>query len=277
MCISNSKAQNETRITTTTSVIEISSDMNNMIIASSSPLSSLSLSEEKTQSHSTMLVSICKNNDIVNDSDSDTDQTTGTDTDTDYDDDENDFDSDSSVVTTTTKISNDDNDNNNNNVMKVKKQKKVVSFGSVFIRQYERIVGDHPETRVGVPVSLGWKYYDNPEQYSTTPISLEDYDDYRISKGRGKYLLKMSSITRRNMLLNVFDIPEQELNQAEKKTKKMKQQRDRSNRKPILVAQITGYQKKIGTKIRNCGMALLKGMSYAAQSGMMSGSSSMYQ
>ncbi|OEU11567.1 hypothetical protein FRACYDRAFT_245622 [Fragilariopsis cylindrus CCMP1102] len=199
-------------------------------------------------------------------------------TDTDYDDDENDFDSDSSVVTTTTKISIDDTNNNNNNVMKVKKQKKVVSFGSVFIRQYERIVGDHPETRVGVPVSLGWKYYDNPEQYSSTPISIEDYDDYRISKGRGKYLLKMSSITRRNMLLNVFDIPEQELNQAEKKTKKIKQQRDRSNRKPILVAQITGYKKMIGTKIRNCGMALLKGMSYAAQSGMMSGgSSSMYQ
>ena len=87
----------------------------------------------------------------------------------------------------------------------------------------------------------------------------------------------MSSITRRNMLLNVFDIPEQELIQAEKNTKKIKQQRDRSNRKPILVAQITGYKKKIGTKIRNCGMALLKGMSYAAQSGMMSGNSSMYQ
>ena len=267
MCISRtedlitynkSKAQNETRMT----------------IIASAPLSPLSLSEEKTQSHSTMLVSICKNNDIVNDSDSDTDQTTGTDTDTDYDDDENDFDSDSSVVTTTTKISNDDTNNNN---VKVKKQKKVVSFGSVYIRQYERIVGDHPETRVGVPVSIGWKYYDNPEQYSSTPISLEDYDDYRISKGRGKYLLKMSSITRRNMLLNVFDIPEQELIQAEKNTKKMKQRRDRSNRKPILVAQITGYQKKIGTKIRNCGMALLKGMSYAAQSGMMSGSSSMYQ
>jgi len=276
MCISRtedfitynkSKAQNETRMT----------------IIASAPLSPLSLSEEKTQSHSTMLVSICKNNDVVNDSDSDTDQTTGTDTDTDdddinydndnEDDDENDFDSDSSVVTTT-KLSN---DNNNNNVVKVKKQKKVVSFGSVYIRQYERIVGDHPETRVGVPVSIGWKYYDNPEQYSSTPISLEDYDDYRISKGRGKYLLKMSSITRRNMLLNVFDIPEQELIQAEKKTKKIKQQRDRSNRKPILVAQITGYQKKIGTKIRNCGMALLKGMSYAAQSGMMSGSSSMYQ
>ena len=80
------------------------------------------------------------------------------------------------------------------------------------------------------------------------------------------------------MLLNVFDIPEQELLQAEKETKKIKKQRNRSNRKPILVAQITGYNKKIGNRIRNCGMSFLKGMSYAAQSGMMSGgSSSMYQ
>jgi hypothetical protein len=269
---------------TTTSVIEIS-DMNNMIIAPlssssspPSPSSALLLSEEKKHSHSTMMLLSCKNNDVVNESDSDTDQTTGETTDDDEDDinyddekdDDDNFDSasDSSVVTTT-KNSNDDNDDNDNDNVSVK-QKKIVSFGSVYIRQYERIVGDHPETKVGVPVSIGWKYYDSKEQYSS-PISIYEYDEYRVSKGRGKYLLKMSSITRRNMLLNVFDIPEQELARAEKETKKIKKQRNRSNRQPILVAQITGYNKKIGNKIRNCGMSLLKGMSFAAQSGMMSG------
>jgi hypothetical protein len=81
------------------------------------------------------------------------------------------------------------------------------------------------------------------------------------------------------MLLHVFDIPEQELIQAEKETKRIKRQKNRSNsrQRPILVVAaqtITGYNKKIGNKIRNCTMSFLKGMSYAAQSGMISGGGS---
>ena len=34
-----------------------------------------------------------------------------------------------------------------------------VSFGPIFVREYERIVGDHPETQIGVPLGLGWGFY----------------------------------------------------------------------------------------------------------------------
>jgi hypothetical protein len=288
---------------TCSSVVEIiiSDNMNNNM---SNSTMMLSCKNKNKNNDVVTLVDIDTNSDT--DSDSDTDQTTSTtssssisdddededeediinydDNDNDADDDDDfDSDSDSSVVTRTmttmTKIkSNNDNDNVNVKV----KRKKVVSFGSIYIRQYERIIGDHPETKVGVPVSIGWKYYDDKEQYNN-PISIDEYENFRLcdnkKRGSSKYLLRMSSITRRNMLLHVFDIPEQELIQAEKETKRIKRQKNRSNsrQRPILVVAaqtITGYNKKIGNKIRNCTMSFLKGMSYAAQSGMISGGGS---
>jgi hypothetical protein len=284
---------------TCSSVVEIiiSDNMNNNM---SNSTMMLSCKNKNKNNDVVTLVDIDTNSDT--DSDSDTDQTTSTtssssisDDDEDeediinYDDNDNDddfdSDSDSSVVTRTmttmTKIKSNNNNDNVNVKVKVKR-KKVVSFGSIYIRQYERIIGDHPETKVGVPVSIGWKYYDDKEQYNN-PISIDEYENFRLcdnkKRGSSKYLLRMSSITRRNMLLHVFDIPEQELIQAEKETKRIKRQKNRSNsrQRPILVVAaqtITGYNKKIGNKIRNCTMSFLKGMSYAAQSGMISGGGS---
>mmetsp|Transcript_26135 Transcript_26135/g.26571 ORF Transcript_26135/g.26571 Transcript_26135/m.26571 type:complete len:216 (+) Transcript_26135:42-689(+) len=152
-------------------------------------------------------------------------------------------------------------DNGGNDVNDIKRR-RTVSFGSIYVRQYERIVGDHPDTKVGIPLSIGWSYYDDEEQY-INPVSLERYESDRIKRGRK--VLRMSSITRENMLLNVFRIPKQELIEAEKKIKKIRKQRNQSKNQNVIIAPF----KQFGKKIQNGGISLLKGMSYAAQSGMM--------
>merc|ERR1712125_245778 len=154
-----------------------------------------------------------------------------------------------------------------------------VSFGSIYVRQYERIVGDNPSTTVGVPVSIGWAYYEDEEQY-INPVSLDRYEMNRrinnLKRGRNRKQLRMTSITRENMLLNVFGVPKKELIEAEKEIKKIRKQRNRSNNQPMILKQITetNKYKKFGRKLRDRGLSFLKSMSYAANSELMTSSTS---
>lgn len=135
------------------------------------------------------------------------------------------------------------------------KQRRSVSFGPIHVRQYERIVGDHPDTKVGVPLSIGWAYYEDVDHPEGIPI--DRYECDRIRKRR----VRMSSITRKNILLNVHGVPEEEILLAEKRSKKLRKEREKSK---------GTYQtplKKLGKKIRKSGMSVLKQMSYASQMG----------
>ncbi len=139
-----------------------------------------------------------------------------------------------------------------------------VSFGPIHVREYERIVGDHPDTKVGVPLAIGWAYYDRE-----SAVSIEKYEADRIQKGN----LRMSSITRKNLLHNVFGIPEEELRAAEKEVQLIKKQRDRSGKQTKLASTTESAVRGIGRKIRRGSVHFLKGMSAAAQSGLMFSSS----
>jgi len=139
------------------------------------------------------------------------------------------------------------------------RQERSVSFGPIHVRYYERIVGDHPDTRVGVPLALGWAYYEDEKDADGIPI--ERYECDRIHRGK----IRMSSITRKNILLNVFEVPLEDIVEAEKRSKKLQKERKKFNNaaNPTQTA-----FKKLGKKIRKGGFSLLKGMSYAAQIGM---------
>jgi len=150
----------------------------------------------------------------------------------------------------------------------ISRKERSVSFGPIHVRQYERIVGDHPETKVGVPLSLGWAYYEDDRH--PDGISIDRYECDRIRRGK----VRMSSITRKNLLLNVFDVPEEEIRLAEQKSKKRKKQRERAKREQLGITQTQNTLKKFGKKIRKGGVSLLKGMSYASQ---ISGSASLAQ
>jgi hypothetical protein len=140
-----------------------------------------------------------------------------------------------------------------------------VSFGPIHVREYERIVGDHPDTQVGVPLSIGWAYYDRE-----TGVSIEKYEADRIQKGN----LRMSSITRKNLLHNIFGIPEEELRAAEKEVQQIKKHKERADRHKKLSYKTESAMKGIGRKLRQGGVSFLKGMSAAAQSGMLFSSAS---
>jgi hypothetical protein len=148
-------------------------------------------------------------------------------------------------------------------------RRRSVTFGPIQIREYERIVGDHPDTRVGVPLSIGWAFYERK------PISIDRHEEDRANRERlvGKRNLRMTSVTRRNILLNVFGIPEEELQRAEKEVQRVKKQRiQSSNQSTARVGgsgKSDGALKSIGRKVRRGSWTLLKGMAAAAQSGLM--------
>jgi hypothetical protein len=97
-----------------------------------------------------------------------------------------------------------------------------VSFSYIEVREYERIVGDHPETKVGPPMAIGWGYVEKEV------CCLEDFEDERTKTRKG--VRKLTSITRKNMLQNEFEIPEEEIRKAEKEVQKIIELRARTNR-----------------------------------------------
>ncbi|KAL3917326.1 MAG: hypothetical protein SGILL_004763 [Bacillariaceae sp.] len=127
----------------------------------------------------------------------------------------------------------------------------LVSFGDVQVREYERIVGDHPDVKVGVPLSISWAFVQKE------PMSLEQYED--LPKRRGN--LRMTSITRKNILHNVFGIPEEEIRQAEVENRKINKKREQTSKQQA--QKETTKLKRISKKMRRGSWNLLKGMAAA--------------
>jgi hypothetical protein len=119
--------------------------------------------------------------------------------------------------------------------------RKTVSFGSIQVRSFNRILGDHPEVQFGPPLSLSWEFVDLEAQ------TLDKYESTRPSKKRN---LRLSSLTRRNLLENVFDVPSNELIAAEKAAKKIQRQRERSNKQGRVPAVVESALLSVNRKIQ---------------------------
>ncbi len=134
---------------------------------------------------------------------------------------------------------------------------KSVSFGRVEIREFNRIVGDHPDTRVGPPLSLGWEF----DQQS--PMPLDEYESQRSPK---KQNLRMSSITRKNLLHNVFGIPEEEIRAAEKEVQKIAKLREVTSKQGKLSERTEEVVQAARRKFRRSLSAerLLRGLAQAS-------------
>ena len=135
--------------------------------------------------------------------------------------------------------------------------KKSVSFASVHVREYNRILGDHPDVRVGPPISIGWEFIER---------SAQDLDDYEANR-QPSLRLRLSSITRKNLLHNVFGIPEEEIRAAEKEVQKIQKQRNQSNKQGKASEKVEGVVRSAKRKIRRTvlsGEGFLRGLSMAS-------------
>ena len=80
----------------------------------------------------------------------------------------------------------------------------------------------------------------------------------------------MSSITRKNILHNVFGIPEEELRAAEKEVQMIKKGRERTNKQSKLGAKSESVFKGLRRSVKKVinAEAFIKGLSAMASNGM---------
>ncbi|KAG7339974.1 hypothetical protein IV203_006377 [Nitzschia inconspicua] len=122
-----------------------------------------------------------------------------------------------------------------------------VSFGSIHIRDYERIPGDHPETSLGVPLSLGWAFR---ERHA---VSVHQWEKQKMDKfleddtaivlkprkatggcgGASGNVRRLGAMTRKRLLMDEFNVPLQEITQAERELSKFKKQLEKQRQSEL--------------------------------------------
>ncbi len=92
------------------------------------------------------------------------------------------------------------------------------AFSCVDIREHERIAGDNPCVSSGVPLSIGWGYY----QHQSIPL-----DNYELNKGppRDKVEMMVPADVRKSMLRDEFGVSIKDINMAAREANITKGQR----------------------------------------------------
>ena len=95
--------------------------------------------------------------------------------------------------------------------------KSSVSFHQVSIREYPRIVGDHPDVGLGCPISISWEHHQ---------CDAEDIDAYESSRGQRKSStqMRLHPTTRHRMML-AAGASKEEIKAATKEAAKIQRQR----------------------------------------------------
>mmetsp|Transcript_29007 Transcript_29007/g.34473 ORF Transcript_29007/g.34473 Transcript_29007/m.34473 type:complete len:175 (-) Transcript_29007:209-733(-) len=94
-----------------------------------------------------------------------------------------------------------------------------VHFQSVEIREYDMILGDHPSSHNGPPVTLDWEYDE------TILLPLDQYEFHHAPR-RTKQQMLLDGSYRAHILINCDDYTDDEMIKAENDCKKIQKQRD---------------------------------------------------
>lgn len=106
---------------------------------------------------------------------------------------------------------------------------RTISFSTVEIRQYERILGDNPSCSSGAPVAIGWKFF----QERTLCLPVEEYE-YRNERVRDECDMILDRQEREALLIEL-GYSEKDLAQVVRQNVKMKKNRRQTvNNLPVM-------------------------------------------
>ena len=119
---------------------------------------------------------------------------------------------------------------------------KRCSFSSVDIREHERVAGDNPCVTSGVPLSIGWGYYQHDS------ISLDDYE-FNRGPPRDKIEMMVPAGIRRQMLRDEFDVTIAEINASMREVNVTKRHR----RHTVATEHMEGWSEVVQSAKRKFG------------------------
>lgn len=112
----------------------------------------------------------------------------------------------------------------NNSVRSPRSETSPIAFSVVQVREFERIIGDHPDVSdCGPPLSIGWRYYEN----ETVPL-----DRYEQQRSRSfKDLQPLDGETRKNILRYGVGVSPGEIRETIEEVNRVKKQRDQTRKR----------------------------------------------
>mmetsp|Transcript_27703 Transcript_27703/g.51554 ORF Transcript_27703/g.51554 Transcript_27703/m.51554 type:complete len:176 (-) Transcript_27703:199-726(-) len=105
---------------------------------------------------------------------------------------------------------------------KAASRRSTVRFSVVEIREFDRVIGDHPDTREGLSLSIGWDYSERDA------VSLDEYEgDREYQPRRSKNDLKLTPRMKRKVMKRGFGVSKDEIEKAERKVEQKQRRRER--------------------------------------------------
>ena len=121
-----------------------------------------------------------------------------------------------SILRSESRIS--DNDNEHDVTTSQVRRSSKVQFGTVEIRDYKRILGDHPCVSIGPPLSIDWDYEENE------PQDVDDYEFDRVLSRKSQQEMYLNYYARKHILGQ--DYTEADFKQVKKEINVIKKQRE---------------------------------------------------
>ena len=113
-----------------------------------------------------------------------------------------------------------------------------VDFGTVEVREYERVAGDHPDVHDphrGPPLAIGWAFHANEA------ISLDSFEESRkhLRSPQGSFA-PMNGDMRKNILKHGFLVPESDIQANMKESMRCKKLREKTNKQSKFGERVEG-------------------------------------
>jgi len=124
-----------------------------------------------------------------------------------------------SILRSESRISDNDTTDQQDNVTtsQVRRGSKV-QFGTVEIRDYKRILGDHPCVSIGPPLSIDWDYEENE------PQDVDEYEFDRVLSRKSQQEMYLNYYARKHLLGQ--DYTEEDFKQVKKEINLIKKHRE---------------------------------------------------